>query len=219
MEQRPPRDHRARFVDPPSEVTVTVIGDGRPSPARGVGLAVIAVAALATIAIVVTSSGPHAASRHIASRPPRVRAASATTQSPAGIDAIAALFRNSLQCMTLTFAPSEPSYFSATPRRVCSTHRGAARVEVFHQVGNQVRLVLNGDGQACAGAPIPDLVQVELAVCRGSATSLYSRGVAPTIVMHRAAASIAHLGPPTRYPAASASPAPVVSTTSTAGAG
>src|SRR5262249_51872974 len=43
-------------------------------------------------------------------------------------------------------------------------------------------------------------------------------GIAPTRDTHRAAASSASSTPPTRKPAASASPAPVVSTTSTAGA-
>ena len=44
-------------------------------------------------------------------------------------------------------------------------------------------------------------------------------GIAPSLATHRAAASAASSGPPTRNPAASASPAPVVSTTSTAVAG
>ena len=42
-------------------------------------------------------------------------------------------------------------------------------------------------------------------------------GIAPIRPTLSAAASIARSGPPTRYPAARASPAPVVSTTSTAG--
>ena len=44
-------------------------------------------------------------------------------------------------------------------------------------------------------------------------------GIAPSLATHRAAASAASSGPPTRNPAASASPAPVVSTTSAGAAG
>jgi hypothetical protein len=46
-----------------------------------------------------------------------------------------------------------------------------------------------------------------------------AHGMAPISWTLRAAASIASSGPPTRYPAASASPAPVVSIASTGGAG
>jgi hypothetical protein len=44
-------------------------------------------------------------------------------------------------------------------------------------------------------------------------------GIAPTSPTHSVAAAIASSGPPTRYPAASASPAPVESTAATDGAG
>ena len=44
-------------------------------------------------------------------------------------------------------------------------------------------------------------------------------GIAPACAQQRAAASTPSSGPPTRKPAASASPAPVVSTTSTGSAG
>jgi hypothetical protein len=171
MAERPPRADLTPLVDPPSEVTVTVIGDGRPSPLRAAGPVLTVVAAAVVLLLAATSGGPaprsDAPGRRIA-----IRVAPPTTQSPAGMDAIETVFRNSLQCMTLTFAPSESSYFSATPRRACS-HPVSDRVEVFRQVGNQLRIVLGGAGKACAGAPIPPLVQVELGVCQGSAASLY----------------------------------------------
>jgi hypothetical protein len=173
MEQRPTLDHPSPFADPPSQVTVTVISDGSRAPLRVAGPWLLAAAVVVAAAIALATSGGRAQISHAASRRIAARIVPFTTQSPAGIDAIGVLFRNSLQCMKLTFAPSETSYFLASPSGACS-HPVSDRVEVFHQVGNQVRLVLDGDGQACTGAPIPALVQVELGVCRGSAASLYS---------------------------------------------
>jgi hypothetical protein len=171
MEQRPARAYPTSGADPPSVVSVTVIGDGRPSPLRTGGLALLAV--IAAVAVVVAiASRAHPPAGHVRSQHTARPAAPAGAQSPAGMDAIQTVFRNSLQCMTLAFAPSQPAYFRAIPLPGCS-HPGSHHVEVFHQVGGQLRLVLDGGGQACVGAPIPALVQVELGVCRGSPASLY----------------------------------------------
>jgi hypothetical protein len=81
------------------------------------------------------------------------------------LDQIGAFFREASPCVTLTFAKSQPAYFRASPSGLCPL-RPTYAVGIWHQVGNGVRLVLDGTDRSCPTAAIPAVVKAELGVCQ-----------------------------------------------------
>ncbi len=164
MARRRPLADPASIEHPVRDVELTVLSDAD-APARRFRIAAVTALALALAVVAVVYGGvlQRAPSRFHG----RVTvAASIGPNVLIGPDALAAAFRESMRCQTLTFASGDSSYFRATPDRTGDCRQyGPGRPVIYREVGREFRLVLGSTDYSCPVRSLPVVVQTDLGVC------------------------------------------------------
>jgi hypothetical protein len=145
-------------------VELTVLSDAQ-APARRFRIAAITALALALAVAAVVYGGVLQRARS----PIHGRVTVAGSIGPdvlIGPDALAAAFRESMRCQTLTFASGYSSYFRATPDRTGDCRQySPGRPVIYREVGREFRVVLDGTDYSCPVRLLPAVVQTDLGVC------------------------------------------------------
>jgi hypothetical protein len=83
-----------------------------------------------------------------------------------GPDAVAASFRESLRCQTLTYAAGDRAYFRAQPNRSGDCRQSSpGRPVIYREVGREFRAVLDASDYSCPVRSLPVIVQQQLGLC------------------------------------------------------
>lgn len=164
MARRRPPAGPASLEHPVRDVELTVSSDAD-APARRFRIAAVTALALALAVLAVVFGGvlQRAPSRS------HGRGSVAVSIGPnvlIGPDALAAAFRESMRCQTLTFASGDSSYLRATPDRTgdCRQH-SPGRPIIYREVGREFRVVLDSTDYSCPVRSLPAVVQTDLGVC------------------------------------------------------
>jgi len=83
-----------------------------------------------------------------------------------GPDPVAAWFRGSLRCQTLTFAAGDRAYFRAQPDRSGDCRQSSpGHPVIYREVGREFRAVLDARDYSCPVRSLPVIVQQQLGLC------------------------------------------------------